>query len=95
MGNRYFVYILTNKNNTTLYTGITNHLKRRVLQHKHGQGGHFTRKYALEKLVYFEETPDVKSAIAREKQLKAGSRRAKLALIEAANPGWVDLAEGW
>lgn len=78
-----------------MHTEITNHLKRRVLQHKHGRGGYFTRKYALKKLVYFEGTTDVKSVIAREKQLKAGSRRAKLALIEAANPRWEDLAEGW
>ncbi len=78
MANRYYVYIMTNKNNTTLYTGITND-PRRVRQHRDGRGGWFTRKYALGKLVYFEETTDVRQAIVKEKQIKAGSRRAKCA----------------
>jgi putative endonuclease len=94
MAGRYNVYILTNKNNTTLYTGVTNDLRRRVLQHRAGEGGWFTKKYALGKLVYFVETSDVRTAIAREKQIKAGSRGEKERLIEGRNPAWEDLAEG-
>lgn len=92
MSRRYFVYILTNKNNTTLYTGITNDLARRVHQHRNGQGGWFTKKYALGKLVYYEGTTDVRSAIGREKQIKAGSRQAKERLIDSMNPEWEDLS---
>ena len=94
MANRYFVYIMTNANNTTLYTGVTNNFARRVRQHRTGKGGWFTRKYALVKLVHFEETRDVNAAIERENQIKAGPRRRKETLIEKMNPGWEDLAEG-
>ena len=88
---QYFVYIMTNKNNTVLYTGVTNNLVRRVLEHRSGTGSQFTRKYNITKLVFFETTRDVNAAIAREKQLKAGSRQKKIALLEEINPGWEDL----
>ena len=93
MPQQYFVYIMTNKHHTVLYTGMTNNLERRVYEHKNGQGGYFTSKYKVHKLVYFEETSDVNSAIAREKQIKAGSRRKKIELINRANPQWLDLSE--
>ena len=95
MARTYWVYIMTNTNNTTLYIGMTNDLSRRAEQHREGQGGWFTKKYALVKLVYFEETSDVNAALQREKQLKAGSRHAKERLIESVNPAWEDLVEGW
>jgi putative endonuclease len=93
MGHRYFVYILTNDRHAVLYTGVTNDLVRRVSEHReHGLSG-FTRRYNVDKLVFYEETNDVRSAIAREKQIKAGSRRKKVALIESMNPDWGDLFE--
>ena len=84
---------MTNKHHTVLYTGVTNNLKRRVYEHKTGQGGSFTSRYNVNKLVYYQVTPDVKSAIAREKQIKAGSRQKKLDLINEMNPEWIDLYE--
>ena len=87
----YYVYILTNQNNTVLYTGITNDLKRRVNEHREGLVEGFTKKYQVRKLVYFEETIDVISAITREKQLKGGSRKKKLDLVVSINPEWQDL----
>jgi putative endonuclease len=87
----YFVYIMTNRYNTVLYTGVTNDLRRRVLEHKSGQGGHFTSKYRVNKLVYYEAGSDIVAAIAREKQIKAGSRQKKIELIESMNPEWRDL----
>jgi putative endonuclease len=89
----YYVYIMTNKHHTVLYTGVTNNLKRRVYEHKVGQGGNFTSRYNVNKLVYYQVTPDVKSAIAREKPIKAGSRQKKLDLINEMNPEWIDLYE--
>jgi putative endonuclease len=91
MDRQYCVYILTNKNNTVLYTGITNDLKRRVLEHKSGTGSKFTKKYNVHKLVYYEVTDNVGAAILREKQIKAGSRRKKMNLINSFNADWVDL----
>ena len=91
MNRQFFVYIMTNKRNTVLYTGITNDLKRRVFEHKSGQGGRFTSKYKINKLVYFEVFNDPENAILREKQIKAGSRKKKIALIEEFNPAWRDL----
>jgi putative endonuclease len=79
----------------TIYVGMTNDPVARVLQHKQGVGSAFTAKYALTRLVYLEEVGDPYGAICREKQLKGWVRRRKLALIESANPGWVDLAEDW
>jgi putative endonuclease len=93
MGELYYVYIMTNKHNTVLYTGMTGDLKRRAYEHRKGRGGGFTSRYNAGKLVYYEETGDVKAAIAREKQIKAGSRQNKIDLVEAMNPEWVDLYE--
>ncbi len=94
MGDKaFYVYIITNKYNTVLYTGVTNNLQRRVLEHKSGKGSRFTSRYGLTKLVFFETTDDIHAAIAREKQIKAGSRRKKIALIEIMNPEWKDLFE--
>ena len=87
----YSVYIMINKHNTTLYTGVTNNLYRRVLQHRSYEGGGFTRKYNLSKLIYYEVTGDVAAAILREKQIKAGSRKKKIALVNSINPDWKDL----
>ena len=89
----YCVYIMSNAHNTVIYTGITNDLQRRVLEHKSGTGSSFTRKYNLTKLVYFESGDDVGAAIAREKQIKPGSRKKKIDLIESINPEWMDLFE--
>ena len=86
-----YVYIMTNRYNTTLYTGVTNNLQRRVLEHKSGKGGKFTSKYFLSKLVYFEIANSPEVAIAREKQIKGGSRIKKKRLIEEMNPAWDDL----
>jgi putative endonuclease len=88
---QYFVYILTNAYNTVLYVGITNDLIRRVHQHKNKLADGFTKRYNVNKLVYFEMTSDVRVAIEREKQLKGGSRRKKIALIQSMNPLWQDL----
>lgn len=88
---QYCVYIMTNAHNTVLYTGMTNNLQRRVMEHKAGRGGVFTKKYNVTKLVYFEQGPDVKAAIQREKQIKAGSRQKKIELIDTMNPEWKDL----
>jgi putative endonuclease len=87
----YFVYVMTNLHNTTLYTGITNNLFRRVQEHKQGEGGQFSRRYKMKKLVYFEAYGDVRTAIAREKQIKGGSRMKKAELISTLNPDWLDL----
>jgi putative endonuclease len=91
MKNQYCVYIMTNKYNTVLYTGVTNNLLRRVSEHKEGRGGNFTNRYKVTKLVYYEFTGDVNSAILREKQIKAGSRRKKIELVNEMNPEWKDL----
>jgi putative endonuclease len=88
---RYFVYILTNRHHTTLYIGVTNDLVRRVHEHRIKIASAFTTRYNVDQLVFFEETSVVRTAIAREKQLKAGSRERKIALINAMNPDWRDL----
>ncbi|HEY9148881.1 MAG TPA: GIY-YIG nuclease family protein [Gammaproteobacteria bacterium] len=87
----YFVYILTNRANKVLYTGITNNLERRLYEHRNNLTPGFASKYRCHKLLWYETTPDVRSAIAREKQIKGGSRKKKVALIEAMNPHWIDL----
>ena len=88
----YYVYILTNKNQTVLYTGVTKNLIRRVYEHKnHLDKESFTAKYKVDRLVYFEETSDVRAAIEREKQIKSWSRDRKTDLIFKMNPHWVDL----
>jgi len=90
---QYYVYIMTNIHHTVLYTGMTNDLRRRAYEHKMGQGGTFTSKYKIVKLVYYEYGGDVLAAIAREKQIKAGSRQDKIDLINQLNPEWKDLFE--
>jgi len=85
------VYILTNKNNTVLYTGVTSNLVKRTIQHKEKSVPGFTKRYNIDKLVYFEFYTDIRDAIAREKQIKAGSRKKKIELIESMNPEWSDL----
>ena len=84
----YYVYILTTRSNTVLYTGVTNNLKRRVFEHKSGLNEGFTKKYHVHKLVYFEMFDFVELAIAREKQIKGYSREKKIKLIEQMNPEW-------
>jgi putative endonuclease len=91
MKHQYYVYILSNKNNTTLYTGVTNDLKRRVFGHKNKLVDGFSKRYNLTHLVYYEMCSAVESAILREKQLKAGSRQKKINLINTMNPEWRDL----
>ena len=90
---QYYVYIMTNKYNTVLYTGMTNNLQRRIYEHKSGRGDGFTSRYNIKKLVYFEVCGDVNSAIAREKQIKAGSRQNKIELVNTLNSKWEDLYE--
>lgn len=86
-----FIYILFNRKNGTLYVGITNDLIKRIYQHKNKTIEGFTKKYGLDKLGYYEIYDDIKIAIAREKQIKAGSRKKKIDLIEKINPNWDDL----
>ena len=86
------IYIMTNFNNTVLYTGVTNDLIRRVYEHKSGfDPNSFTSKYKITKLVYFESFHSIEEAIAREKQIKGGSRKKKENLINSVNPEWKDL----
>lgn len=95
MENQYYVYILASKRNGTLYVGMTTNLQNRLYEHKNKIVPGFSQKYNIDKLVYFEITTDVKSAIAREKQFKKWNRAWKLELIEKYNPEWNDLAEDW
>ena len=95
MRSNYYVYIITNQRNGTLYTGVTNDLKRRVWQHKNKTLPGFTAQYGLGRLIYFETHRDISDAIAREKQIKAGSRAKKIALIGKENPQWTDLSADW
>jgi len=90
---QYCVYIMTNSHNTVLYTGVTNNLLRRSMEHRSGNGSGFTKKYNCVKLVYFECGDDVSTAIFREKQIKAGSRKKKIELVNSMNPEWRDLFE--
>jgi putative endonuclease len=89
----YCVYILTNQRNTVLYTGVTGDLRTRVQQHREKLVPGFTNWYNVSKLVYYEAGGDASGAIAREKQIKAGSRRKKIELINQLNPEWRDLYE--
>jgi len=88
---QYWGYIMTNKNNTVLYTGVTNNLKRRIYEHKEKLVEGFTKRYNVTKLVYYEMSHNVNSAILREKQIKGGSRVKKIELIERMNSDWRDL----
>ena len=87
----YYIYILTNKTNRDLYIGVTNNLPRRLYEHQNKLIDGFTKRYNLNKLVYFEEYSEIEMAIAREKQLKGWVRRKKNDLIESVNPSWNDL----
>lgn len=89
--NNYYVYMLTNKRNGTIYTGVTNDLIRRVIEHKRKINEGFTKKYKLTILVWFEQTTDIRSAIEKEKQMKRWRRKWKIELIEETNPAWKDL----
>ena len=89
----YYIYILTNKYNTTFYIGVTNSISKRLFEHKFGLMEGFTKKYIIKKLVYLEEYNDINQAIAREKQLKGGSRDKKMKLICRMNPDFRDLSE--
>jgi len=90
-GKQYYVYIMTNKADTVLYTGVTNDLLRRVYEHKGKFVKGFTSRYKISKLVYYEVCDTAESAILREKQIKAGSRQKKINLIVSMNSGWRDL----
>jgi len=91
---RYYVYIMASKSRV-LYVGVTGLLMARVLRHKAGEGGAFTSKYRVHRLVYFHSFQNVGDAIARETEIKGWRREKKVALIRADNPNWEDLAEGW
>lgn len=91
---QYYIYIMTNFENGTLYTGVTNDLVRRVYEHKNKLVDGFTKKYGLDKLVYYEVIDSIEQAILREKQIKGGSRKKKLCLINNFNKNWNDLYEG-
>jgi putative endonuclease len=90
---QFYIYIMTCRNNTTLYTGVTSDLKKRAYEHRDKVSQSFSRRYNLTKLVYYEVLNDPGEAIAREKQIKAGRRAGKIALMNAFNPGWTDLCE--
>jgi len=88
---QYYVYIMTNKINTVLYTGVTSNLKKRIWEHKEKVTEGFTKNYNINKLIFFEIYNDPENAILREKQIKAGSRIKKVKLITGINPEWKDL----
>lgn len=91
MDRQYYVYIMTNKNNTVMYTGVTNDLKRRVYEHRNKLIDSFTKRYNITKLVYYEVFGDPENAILREKKIKAGSRQRKIDLVNSMNSSWQDL----
>lgn len=91
----YYVYFLTNWDDSVLYIGVTNNLPRRLYEHRNGLVDGFTKKYNVHKLVYYEYTNDVYSAISREKQLKKWTRAKKNALVVKENPKWRDLSQQW
>ena len=91
MSRHGYIYILTNYNHTVLYIGVTSDLIKRIYQHKHKVEDSFTKKYSIDRLVYFEQYENINEAIVREKKLKAGSRKKKVDLINNINPQWVDL----
>jgi putative endonuclease len=91
---RYFVYIMASRS-LNLYTGVTNSIYQRALQHKSGEIDGFTKKYTINRLLYYEIFEHIGNAIAREKQVKAWTRAKRIALIKSMNPTWQDLAESW
>jgi len=90
-----YVYIVTNKTNKVLYTGVTSNLMKRIYDHKSGIASKFTKKYNCNKLVFYNEFPTINEAIMTEKKIKAGSRNSKNKLIESSNPEWTDLSLEW
>ena len=93
--NMYFVYFLTNWDDSVMYIGVTSNLPKRLYEHRNGLADGFTKKYHVHKLVYFEHTNDVYSALNREKQLKKWTRAKKNALVIKQNPEWRDLSLDW
>ena len=91
----YYVYLLTSWNNKVMYVGMTNNLERRVYEHKNKLVNGFTKKYNINKLVYFEETSDVNAALSREKEIKKWRREKKDSLVLSSNPKWKDLSDEW
>ena len=91
---RFYVYIMASRS-LNLYTGVTNNLYRRALEHKQGEIEGFTKRYNINRLVYYEVFHHIGAAIGREKQIKAWTRAKRLALIKSVNPTWQDLADGW
>lgn len=91
MEKQYYVYIMTNRTNQVLYTGVTNDLQRRVLEHKNKINKGFTEKYYIDKLVYYEVGEDIEGAILREKAIKGGSRKKKIDMVNSFNKEWRDL----
>lgn len=91
---KYYIYIMTSMSGT-LYTGITSDLEKRVYQHKQKLADGFTKRYNVDRLVYYEETTDIEVALEREKEIKGWRRSKKISLIESINPTWKDLAEDW
>jgi putative endonuclease len=90
---QYYIYIMTNKWNEVLYTGVTSDLQRRVLEHKNKTFKGFTKRYNIDRLVYYEVAESIESAILREKQIKGGSRKDKIELVNSTNADWCDLYE--
>ena len=95
MNKTYYIYLITNWNNKVLYIGVTNNLERRIYQHKNKLIKGFTEKYNINKLVYFEQSSDINSAITREKEIKKWRREKKNSLIESTNKKWQDLSKNW
>ena len=93
--NTYFVYIAVNNHNNVMYVGVTNNLERRMYEHRNGTIKGFTHRYNICKLVFFEQTTDVISAIAREKEIKKWRREKKNLLVESVNKNWKDLCHDW
>jgi len=91
---KYYVYILSSETGT-LYIGVTNDLQRRIFEHKHGLIKGFTKRYGVNRLVYYEETAEVNEAITREKEIKKWRRSRKIDLIKLMNSQWKDLSDGW
>ena len=95
MNKTYYVYLITNWNNQVMYIGVTNNLERRLYQHKNKLIKGFSEKYNINKLVYFEQTNDIESAITREKEIKKWRREKKNSLVESTNKQWEDLSKQW
>ena len=93
--NSYYIYVLTNDWGNVMYIGVTNDLPRRLYEHRQELVDGFTKRYHVHKLVYYEETSDVRAALEREKQLKSWSRAKKDKLVETCNPDWHDLSRDW